>query len=68
MKLLAPNVSYPFSKIFELKLVDKDLAAEFGYTLDRKRLELPQYSEELDCIDELGDRLTEILPYASCPR
>ncbi len=65
MKLLDPNLSYTFSKIFELKLVDKDLAAEFGYTLDRKRLELPQYSETLDRLSDLQNRIEEILPYAS---
>lgn len=65
MKVLEPNTSYTFSKIFELKLIAKDLAQEFGYTLTRKRLNLPQYSNELDRINDLRDRIEEALPYVS---
>ncbi|WP_017326895.1 hypothetical protein [Synechococcus sp. PCC 7336] len=65
MKVLDPNTSYTFSKIFELKLIDKDLAEEFGYTLTRKRLNLPQYRGELDRIHDLRDRIEETLPYVS---
>ncbi|NJM66016.1 MAG: hypothetical protein HC851_10295 [Acaryochloris sp. RU_4_1] len=38
---------------------------EFGYTLTRKRLNWTQYQGELDRIDELRDRIDEILPYVS---
>ena len=65
MKVLDPKASYTFSKIFELKLIAKDLAQEFGYSLPRKRLDLPQYQGELDRIHDLQDRIEETLPYIS---
>lgn len=65
MKVLDPKASYTFSKIFELKLIAKDLAQEFGYSLTRKRLDLPQYQGELDRIHDLQDRIEETLPYIS---
>ena len=65
MKVLEPGGSYTFSKIFELKLIAKDLVKEFGYTLTRKRLNLPQYQGELDRINDLRDRIEETLPYVS---
>jgi hypothetical protein len=65
MKVLDPSISYTFSKIFELNIIAEDLAIEFGYTLTRKRLNWPQYQGELDRIDELRNRIDEILPYVS---
>ena len=65
MKVLDPKASYTFSKIFELKLIAKDLAEEFGYGLTRKRLGLPQYPGELDRIKDLQNRIEETLPYVS---
>jgi hypothetical protein len=65
MKVLEPTGSYTFSKIFELKLIAQDLAEEFGYTLTRKRLSLPQYQGELDRIRELQNRIEETLPYVN---
>jgi hypothetical protein len=41
----------------------QDFAQEFGYTFTRKRLNLPQYPENLDRLQELQARLDEILPY-----
>lgn len=65
MKVLEPGGSYTFSKIFELKLIASELAEEFGYTFSRKRLNLPQYSGDLDRITELKDRIEETLPYVN---
>ncbi len=64
-KLLNPNQSYTFSKIFELQIEPDDLVNEFGYTLERTRLNLPQYSGELDRLEQLRSRIEEILPYVS---
>lgn len=61
--LLDSNQSYTFSKIFDLKIPADDLANEFGYSLSRKRLALPQYQGELDRLGELQSRIEEILPY-----
>lgn len=64
-KLLNPNQAYTFSKIFELQIEPDDLVTEFGYTLERIRLNLPQYSGELDRVEELRSRIEEVLPYVS---
>jgi hypothetical protein len=65
MRVLDPNQSYTFSKIFELKAEVDALAADFGYSLTRKRLALPQYIGELDRLQQLRDRLEEVLPYVN---
>ncbi len=56
-KLLNPNQSYTFSKFFELQIEPDDIVTEFGYTLERIRLNLPQYSGELDRLEELRSRI-----------
>lgn len=63
MKILDPNQTYTFSKIFEMRIVAKDLAQDLGYQFTRKWLDLPQYSGNLDRLPELENRLNEILPY-----
>jgi len=65
MRLLNPQQSYTFSKIFELQIEADDFVAEFGYTLQRTRLDLPQYSGELGRLEELRSRIEEVLPYVS---
>jgi len=64
-KILNPDESYTFSKYFELKIEAKDLAREFGFTFERKRLNLPQYTGELDRVEQTQNRINEILPYVS---
>lgn len=63
MTILDPTQSYTFSKYFEMHISPQDFAQEFGYTFTRKRLNLPQYQENLDRLQELQERLDEILPY-----
>jgi hypothetical protein len=63
--IINPNQSYTFSKLFELKIEPKDLAKYFGYSFSRKKLELAQYSGKLDRINQLKERIEEVLPYAS---
>lgn len=63
MPLLDPASSYTFSKYFELGFESSELASEFGYSLTRKVLNLPQYKGELDRLQELRDRIEEVLPY-----
>lgn len=62
-QVLKPDQSYTFSKIFDLKIPADELAQELGYTLSRKRLDLPRFPGGLDRIQELCDRIEEILPY-----
>jgi hypothetical protein len=61
--ILTPQQPYTFSKIFDLKIAADDLANEFGYTFQRNRLSLAQYQNELDRLEELRQRIEEILPY-----
>ncbi len=65
MKVINPEQSYTFSKIFDLKIEPKDLANYFGYSFSRRKLNLFQYQGNLDRIDQLKDRIEEVLPYAS---
>ena len=64
-KILQAGQSYTFSKLFELKVEVDDLVNEFGYTLQRLELSLPQYKGELDRIRDTQDRISEILPYVN---
>jgi hypothetical protein len=61
--LLDPNRSYTFSNYFELGFAVDDLVAEFGYSFERKFLDLPQYSGSLDRLAELKQRIEEVLPF-----
>ncbi|AFZ19096.1 hypothetical protein [Allocoleopsis franciscana] len=63
MRLLNPNQSYTFSKIFELRILPDELANEFGYNLIRKRLQLPQYQPELEHLEYLKTSIEAVLPY-----
>jgi hypothetical protein len=65
MNILTPQQPYTFSKIFDLKIEADELVAEFDYTLQRTALNLPQYSGELDRLEELRSRIQEVLPYVS---
>ncbi|HEY9803918.1 MAG TPA: hypothetical protein V6D25_26500 [Leptolyngbyaceae cyanobacterium] len=61
--LLEPNRSYTFSNYFELGFPVDDLVAEFGYSFERKFLNLPEYSGKLDRIADLKQRIEEVLPF-----
>ena len=65
MKIINPKQYYTFSEIFELKIEPKDLAKYFGYSFSRTKLNLSQYQGDLDRVDQLKERIEEILPYAS---
>jgi hypothetical protein len=55
-QVLQPEQSYTFSKIFDLKIEADELADYFGYTFQRKRLNLPQYAGTIDRLEELRSR------------
>jgi hypothetical protein len=63
MSILDVNQSYTFSRYFELSFEASELAQEFGYSLTRKILNLPQFPDELDRLEELRDRIQEVLPF-----
>jgi hypothetical protein len=63
--LLDPQQSYTFSKIFDLRPELDRLVTELGYDLRRVPLALPAYTGELDRLENLTQRLEEILPYVN---
>lgn len=61
-----PNFKLPpqlssFSAYFELKARAEDIAAAWGYTLERSVIELPQTTEALPWVPTLQQRLTSML-------
>ncbi len=50
-RILQPELSYTFSKYFELPLAPADILLELGCTYTRSQLQLPTYKGKLDCID-----------------
>ncbi len=61
MPLLDPNRPYTFSEIAKLKAPTDELLAEYGYSLERTLLDLPQYQGELERLQERVSRIEEIL-------
>lgn len=61
--ILDPNRSYTFSNYFDLNTDPFDLVAEFGYFLTRTPLQLPQFSQPLEQVNFLKERIDNILPY-----
>ncbi len=63
--ILHPGQSYTFRQYFEMAYEPEDILAEFGYTLQRSLLSLPQSTANLDRLDNLKNRIEESLPYIS---
>lgn len=63
MKKIDVNQSYTFSKFFDLKITAKDLCRGFDYSFERKRLNLPTYSANIDRVHQTQARIEEILPH-----
>lgn len=63
--ILQPGQSYTFRQYFEMAYEPEDILAEFGYTLQRSVLSLPQSTADLDRLDDLKSRIQESLPYIS---
>ena len=63
MPLLDPSRTYTFSEIAKLKAPTDEVLAEYGYSLERTLLDLPQYQDELDRLLERRSRFEELLPY-----
>lgn len=63
--ILQPGQSYTFRSYFEMPYEPDDILAEFGYSLKRSSLSLPQSTAELDRLPSLKSRIEESLPYVS---
>jgi hypothetical protein len=64
-RLLNETQSYTFSKIFDLKIDADELAADFGYSFERKRLQLPQYQGELSTVETIRTYIESVMPYVN---
>ena len=60
---LDPNRSYTFSNYFDMGIIPSELVAEFGYSLSKQIIQLPEYVGELDRLANLKQRIEEVLPY-----
>ncbi|NJN57353.1 MAG: hypothetical protein HC879_07540 [Leptolyngbyaceae cyanobacterium SL_5_9] len=63
--ILQPGQSYTFRQYFEMAYEPEDILAEFGYSLKRSLLSLPQSTADLDRLENLKTRIEESLPYVS---
>ncbi len=63
--ILQPGQSYTFRQYFEMTYEPEDILAEFGYTLKRSPMSMPQSTIDLDRLDNLKTRIEESLPYIS---
>jgi hypothetical protein len=64
-KILKSDRSYTFADYFKLRFAPADILADLGCTLRRTRLNFPEYSGELSCIQELRQRIEDTLPHVS---
>lgn len=55
--ILDPNVSYTFSKYFELNYDSEQVFAELGYAFERKKLSLPRFDQPIPFFDGLFQHL-----------
>ena len=65
LKILQEDQSYTFRSYFELPYEADDILAEFGFSLVKSRLSLPQTTQPLDRVPELKQRIEETLPFIS---
>ncbi len=63
--VIQPDQSYTFSDYFKLNFSPQDILAYFGVTLQRRSLQLPRHTGELDRLTELKARIEESLPRLS---
>jgi hypothetical protein len=63
--IIQPEQSYIFSNYFKLNFAPQDTLAYFSVSLQRRSLQLPQYSGTLDRLTELKSRIEESLPRLS---
>jgi hypothetical protein len=63
--IIQPDQSYTFSDYFKLNFAPQDILAYFGVSLQRRALNLPRYTGELDRLTDLKARIEESLPRLS---
>ena len=64
-RILQENQTYTFSSYFDMTYEPDEILGEFGYTLRRQKLALPETKAELTNLVNLRQRLENILPLVS---
>lgn len=64
-KLIQPDGNYSFRSYFEFSIDTDEVLAEFDYAFVRKRLQLPQTSNQLTGLNELQQQLEDTIPYVT---
>ena len=63
--IIRSDQSYTFADYFKLNFAPQDISAYFDVSLQRKSLKLPEYTGELDRLEDLKNRIEESLPRLS---
>ena len=63
--ILHADQSYTFGSYFDMSFEPEDILSEFGYSLKRAFVNLPQSNTKLDRLSDLKSRIEESLPYIS---
>lgn len=64
-RILQEGQSYTFRSYFEMPYEADEILAELGYALVRIPLELPRTSSQLERLEELRQRINDVLPLVS---
>jgi hypothetical protein len=64
-RILEEGASYTFRSYYEMSYETDEILAEFGYGLDRLRLNLPKSGRSLDRVSDLQARMEEMLGLVS---
>jgi hypothetical protein len=63
LKVLDPNQTYTFSKIFELKAYTEDVISDFGYEFVRGHLVFPHFPGDISIYEQTPRKIQSILPF-----
>jgi hypothetical protein len=64
-RILQEGQSYTFRSYFEMPYEADEILAELGYALLRTRLELPRTNRQLERLEDLRQRINDVLPLVS---
>ncbi len=59
--VILPETPYTFSDYFKMRISTEEVLNYFGYSKRNERLDLPTYSEELPTLQNLAEKIEEVL-------
>lgn len=63
--VILPENTYMFSDYFKMRIPTDEVLNYFGYSKKNERLDLPKYSGEVPAINQLAERIEEVLIHIS---